>query len=49
MKSKENIVFLGMMGVGKSSIGKLVSKKIKLNFIDTDKYIEEGKHRREEA
>ena len=41
MESKENIVFLGMMGVGKTSIGKLVSKKLKLNFIDTDKYIED--------
>ncbi len=41
MESRENIVFLGMMGVGKTSIGKLVSKKLKLNFIDTDKYIED--------
>jgi len=34
MKSKENLVFLGMMGSGKSSIGSLVAKKLKLNFID---------------
>ena len=40
MKSKENIVFLGMMGSGKSSIGSLVAKKLKLNFIDVDKEIE---------
>jgi len=40
MKSKENLVFLGMMGSGKSSIGSLVSKKLKLNFIDIDKEIE---------
>ena len=32
MKSKENIVFLGMMGSGKSSIGNLISKKLKLDF-----------------
>ena len=40
MKSKENIVFLGMMGSGKSSIGSLVAKKLKLDFIDVDKEIE---------
>ena len=40
MKSKGNIVFLGMMGAGKSSIGKLVSKKLKLDFFDVDKLIE---------
>jgi shikimate kinase/shikimate kinase/3-dehydroquinate synthase len=40
MKSKENIVFLGMMGSGKSSIGLLIAKKLKLNFVDVDKEIE---------
>ena len=40
MKSKENLVFLGMMGSGKSSIGSLVAKKLKLNFIDIDEEIE---------
>ena len=40
MKSKENLVFLGMMGSGKSSIGFLVAKKLKLNFIDIDNEIE---------
>ena len=40
MKSKENLIFLGMMGSGKSSIGLLVAKKLKLNFIDIDKEIE---------
>ena len=40
MKSKENIVFLGMMGSGKTSIGKLISKKLKLDFFDTDLKIE---------
>ena len=40
MKSKENIVFLGMMGSGKSSIGKLVSKKLQLDFFDIDACIE---------
>ncbi len=40
MNSKGNIVFLGMMGSGKTSIGKLVSKKLKLNFLDIDQNIE---------
>ena len=40
MKSKENLVFLGMMGSGKSSIGSLVAKKLKVKFIDIDKEIE---------
>ena len=40
MKSKENLIFLGMMGSGKSSIGLLVAKKLKLNFIDIDNEIE---------
>ncbi len=40
MISKENIVFLGMMGSGKSSIGSLVSKKLNIDFIDIDNEIE---------
>ena len=40
MKSKENLVFLGMMGSGKSSIGLMVAKKLKLNFTDVDDEIE---------
>ena len=40
MKSKKNIVFLGMMGSGKSSIGYLISKKLKLEFFDIDHNIE---------
>ncbi len=40
MKSKENLVFLGMMGSGKSSIGLIVSKKLNIDFIDVDQEIE---------
>jgi len=40
MKSKKNLVFIGMMGSGKTSIGSLVSKKLKLNFFDIDAEIE---------
>ena len=40
MESKKNIVFLGMMGSGKTSIGLLVSKKLNLKFYDIDQIIE---------
>ena len=40
MKSSKNIVFLGMMGSGKTSIGFLISKKLKLDFFDIDNHIE---------
>ncbi|MDB4119530.1 AAA family ATPase, partial [Candidatus Pelagibacter sp.] len=40
MESKKNLVFLGMMGSGKSSIGSLIAKKLQLNFIDIDNVIE---------
>ena len=41
MNSNKNLVFLGMMGSGKSSIGAMVSKKLNLPFIDIDDLIEE--------
>ena len=37
---KKNLVLIGMMGCGKSTIGKIVSKKSDLKFIDTDELIE---------
>jgi shikimate kinase len=40
MKSEKNIVFLGMMGSGKTSIGTLFSKKLNLDFFDVDNFIE---------
>ena len=39
MISNKNLVFLGMMGSGKSSIGNLVSKKLGLPFVDIDNLI----------
>ena len=41
MKLIKNLVFLGMMGSGKSSIGTMVSKKLNVPFIDIDNLIEE--------
>tara|TARA_B100000965_G_scaffold329970_1_gene293578 strand:+ start:271 stop:783 length:513 start_codon:yes stop_codon:yes gene_type:complete len=40
MKSKKNLVLVGMMGSGKSTIGYLLSKKLKLKFLDIDNLIE---------
>ena len=40
MKVKKNLVLLGMMGVGKTGIGKYLAKKLKINFFDIDKIIE---------
>ena len=38
---RKNLVLLGMMGVGKSTLGKIVAKKLNLEFVDTDTKIEE--------
>ena len=37
---KKNLVLLGMMGVGKTTLGKLVAKNQGLEFFDTDTNIE---------
>ena len=37
-----NTILIGMPGVGKSTIGKLLAKKIKTNYLDTDEVIVEG-------
>jgi len=37
----KNIFLIGMMGSGKSTVGKLLSKKLSLNLIDMDKEIEQ--------
>ena len=41
MKLNKSLVLVGMMGSGKSSIGKELSKKLEFEFVDTDNKIEE--------
>ncbi len=38
----KSLVLTGMMGVGKSTIGRLIAKRLKLKFIDVDKIIEKN-------
>ncbi|MSP06230.1 MAG: shikimate kinase [Candidatus Fonsibacter sp.] len=40
MATHKSLVLVGMMGTGKSTIGKEVAKKLKVEFIDTDELIE---------
>lgn len=37
-----NLVFVGFMGCGKSTVGKAAAKELKLDFLDTDKLIEDS-------
>ena len=39
-KMNKNLILTGMMGVGKSTIGKNLAKKLKYNFVDIDRLIE---------
>ena len=41
-----NIILSGFMGCGKTTIGKIIARKLDLDFIDTDKLIEEREGRR---
>lgn len=37
---RRNLVFVGLMGAGKSAIGRLVAQQLKIPFVDTDAEIE---------
>tara|TARA_Y100001970_G_scaffold269704_1_gene362604 strand:+ start:5530 stop:6054 length:525 start_codon:yes stop_codon:yes gene_type:complete len=41
INNKLNIAFCGMMGSGKSSLGKIIANKINYDFYDIDRIIEE--------
>jgi len=42
MATNKSLALIGMMGTGKSTIGREVAKKIKIKFIDLDKIIEKN-------
>jgi shikimate kinase len=42
MKSSENIYLIGLMGAGKTTIGRQLAKSLKWPFYDSDKAIEES-------
>ncbi|MCQ2957449.1 MAG: shikimate kinase [Candidatus Gastranaerophilales bacterium] len=37
----KNIVLVGLMGAGKSTVGKILADKLSFSFIDTDEFIEQ--------
>ena len=40
MKLNKNLILIGYMAAGKSSLGRLLAKKLDLKFFDTDFIIE---------
>ena len=44
MDSKKNLVLLGMMGVGKTTVGRFLANKLNKKFFDIDKIIERKKN-----
>lgn len=38
---RKNILLIGMMGCGKTTLGRILAKKLSYDFIDMDDYIEE--------
>ena len=42
---KSNIVLCGFMGCGKSTVGKIVAKRLDMSFIDGDTYIEQKENK----
>src|SRR3972149_7545202 len=40
MKDRGNVYLVGMMGAGKATAGKLLARRLKLDFLDSDQEIE---------
>ncbi|MGB6127585.1 MAG: shikimate kinase [Psychrilyobacter sp.] len=38
---KQNLILIGFMGSGKSTVGRELAKVLEMNFVDTDHYIEQ--------
>jgi len=41
MSSQKNIFLIGLMGTGKTTVGRQLSRKLKMEFYDSDRVIEE--------
>ena len=41
----KSLVLTGMMGVGKSTIGRLLAKRLKIKFVDVDRIIEKNERK----
>lgn len=38
---RDNIILIGFMGSGKSSVGRMIAKRLRFQFVDTDGIVEE--------
>ena len=45
-EAMKNIVLIGFMGTGKSSVGRILAKRTKRELIDLDRYLEEKEKRK---
>ena len=45
-KRNPNIVLVGFMGTGKTSVGKRLSMQLRMDYVDTDDIIEQDSGRR---
>ena len=41
MPPRENIILIGFMGSGKSTVGRMLARRLRFEFLDTDRLIEE--------
>ena len=46
VKRRPNIVLVGFMGTGKTSIGRRLSSQLRMRYVDTDDVVERDSHRR---
>ena len=42
LKLKKSLAFVGMMGAGKTAVGRIVADKLRAEFVDSDKEIEDA-------